>query len=68
MLPHEQIENEVTSAATLDEAAASLDLLLSSGLSVWQDGTLYYTKQVNTPPAKPGALGCEPLKAAGRGR
>jgi acetolactate synthase-1/2/3 large subunit len=24
--------------------------------------------KVNTPPAKPGALGCEPLKAAGRGR
>jgi hypothetical protein len=23
---------------------------------------------VNTPPAKPGALGCEPLEAAGRGR
>jgi cytochrome c len=24
--------------------------------------------RVNTPPAKPGALDCEPLKAAGRGR
>jgi hypothetical protein len=46
MLPHQQIERQVTSAATLDEAAASLALLLSSGLSVWQDGTLYYTKQL----------------------
>lgn len=25
-------------------------------------------RQVKTPPAEPGALGCEPLKAAGRGR
>jgi hypothetical protein len=46
MLPHQQIERQVISAATLDEAAASLALLFSSGLSVWQSDTLYYTKQV----------------------
>jgi len=46
MLPHQLIEHEVQSAASLEQATAALDKLLSSGLSVWQDGTLYYTKQL----------------------
>jgi hypothetical protein len=46
MLPHQLIEHEVTSAASLDAATESLAKLLSSGLSVWEDGSLYYTKQL----------------------
>ncbi len=46
MLPHELLEREVRTASTLDESAYALARLLSSGLSVWQDGSLYFTKQL----------------------
>ena len=38
-------------------------------IALWKDsGPGWMLAAVNTPPAKPGALGCEPLKAAGEGR
>jgi hypothetical protein len=46
MLPHEVIEAEVRRAGTLDESVAALSNLLNSDLSVWTDGSLYYTRQL----------------------
>lgn len=46
MGPHQLLEQEVTSATTLERATEVLAALLSSGMSVWVDGTLYYTKQL----------------------
>lgn len=46
MLPHQLLERQVASSTTLDQATEALAALLSSGMSVLRDGSLYYTKQL----------------------
>lgn len=46
MTRYELVESEVRTANDLTSAAAALAKLLSSGFSVWTDGSLYDTKQL----------------------
>jgi hypothetical protein len=40
------IEERTERAATLDESAAILEELLGGGYSIWDDGSLYFIKQL----------------------
>jgi hypothetical protein len=44
--PYQEIEQKVTRARTLDELAATLEILLSGGYGVWTDGSLYDIRQL----------------------
>lgn len=46
MLPYDKLENAVKSANTLEESTSALAQLLSSGVAVWEDGSLYSVKQL----------------------
>jgi len=46
MNPYEEIENKVKNAASLEDSAEILEILLSGGFSVWEDGSLYNIKQL----------------------
>jgi hypothetical protein len=45
---YEEIEQRATNAETLEDSAEVLEILLSGGFSVWEDGSLYNTKQLVT--------------------
>jgi len=46
MNPYKEIERRASSAKSLEESAEVLEILLSSGFSVWEDGSLYNIKQL----------------------
>lgn len=46
MFPYCTLEDEARSASTLEESASALAQLLSSGVAVWEDGSLYSIKQL----------------------
>ncbi len=43
---YEEIEDRVIKAKSLEESLEVLEMLLSSGYSVWEDGSLYNIKQL----------------------
>lgn len=46
MNPYEEIERRASSSKFLEESAEVLEILLSGGFSVWEDGSLYNIKQL----------------------
>jgi hypothetical protein len=44
--PYQQLERRAVEAASIQEATAVLAILLSEGLAVWEDGSLYSIKQL----------------------
>jgi|GEM_PF-3480591 len=46
MNPYKEIERRASSAKSLEESTEVLEILLSGGFSVWEDGSLYNFKQL----------------------
>ena len=46
MFPYDLLEAEAKSANSLKESASALASLLSSGVALWDDGTLYSIRQL----------------------
>lgn len=46
MTPCDIIENEASSASTLEDGAVALENLMSGGFAVWTDGSLYNVKHL----------------------
>lgn len=46
MTPYDLIDSESKNAPSLEAAAVALEQLLSGGFAVWEDGSLYSTKQL----------------------
>jgi hypothetical protein len=46
MNPYDEIERRASSSKSLEESAEVLEILLSGGFSVWEDGSLYNIKQL----------------------
>lgn len=46
MFPYDSLENAARTATSLDESIGALTLLLSSGVAVWDDGSLYSIRQL----------------------
>jgi hypothetical protein len=46
MRPYEDLENLISTATSLDEAAKGLSELLTGGYSIWTDGRLYNIRQL----------------------
>jgi hypothetical protein len=44
--PYQQLEQRAKDATSIEDAAAVLEILLSEGLAVWEDGSLYSIKQL----------------------
>lgn len=46
MFPYDSLENAAKTATSLDESTTALAQLLSSGVAVWDDGSLYSIRQL----------------------
>jgi hypothetical protein len=46
MFPYDSLEQEVESAKSLEQSATALAHLLSSGVAVWEDGSLYSVRHL----------------------
>ena len=45
--PIRELEQRSEGMATLHDATAVLEALLSGGFAVWEDGSLYYIRPIN---------------------